>query len=236
MSAETSTTRVWVTRDELPQGPLSTAITDAGLHPVLEPVIERHVVGDAAEAIRQLSFDDWLILTSVFAVESIPVDPSRVPRVAVVGGASAEAARARGLRVELVGSGGAGELFRMLRETVKEGTLCYPRSSLAREPDVWENVTVISPVLYETAPRPFDLGVVERVDVIAVASPSAVDAVVDALDAADSGGADLPFASIGATTSAALDRHGLEAWLEAPDRRLASLANAIALRFAELRR
>lgn len=236
MSPETHTTNVWVTRDEEPQGPLSSAISDAGLHPVLEPVIERHLVGDADEAISQLCFDDWLILTSVFAVESIPLESSRVPRVAVVGGASAEAARERGLRVELVGSGGAGVLFQELQEHVKDGTVCYPRSSLAREPQGWENVKIVSPVLYETVARSFDLSVADRVDVIAVASPSAVDAVVNALDEADSVAIDLPFASIGSTTSAALDRHGLKAWIEAPDRRLASLAGAIASRSAELLR
>ncbi len=62
--------RVWVTRDEKPDGPLSAALWEAGLSVVHEPVLERRVVNDAHEAITKLGPDDWLVLTSVYAIEA----------------------------------------------------------------------------------------------------------------------------------------------------------------------
>ncbi len=231
--------RVWVTRDELSGGPLSEALNNAGLTPVWEPVLERRVLDDGTEDISRLEFDDWLVLTSVYSVEAVALDPARVPRVAVVGDASAKAARERGLRVEHVGNSGANALFRDLSEMVGCGTVCYPRSSLAAPPEPWPGVTFTSPILYETVSRTFDTSVVDRVDVVAVASPSAVTAITDAGfvlrdDDASSGDRhdekeiSLPFASIGFTTTATLRRLGVEPWLESPQRSFESLAAAIA--------
>ena len=216
--------RIWVTRDEPPDGPLSTALRVAGLTPVHEPVLTRHVIDDAADVISQLSSDDWLVLTSAYAIESVAVEPARVPKVAVVGESSAKAARALGFRVELISKGkDAGSLFDELQRRVTSGKVCYPRSSLVRPRDSWANVELITPLLYETTPREFDAGVLDRVDVIAVTSPSAVTALHSArlkLDAHR-------FASIGPTTSTALREINLEPWLEAADRSFDSLAEAI---------
>jgi uroporphyrinogen-III synthase len=248
--------RVWVTRDEEPGGPLSTAIRAAGLTVVHEPVLTRRVVDDAAVTISQLGPDDWLVLTSVYAVEAVAAEPARVPRVAVVSEPSRRAAEARGFRVELVSAGGDGKsLFHELRQRATCGKVCYPRSSLASRPEPWPGVELISPILYETVPRDFDRSVIHRVDVVTVTSPSAVDAVQAATkgqdrpagrgkdavpgvsedDPTDVGKDDLlsilrglSFASIGPTTSAALRRIGIEPWLEAPQRSFESLAQAIA--------
>lgn len=216
--------RVWVTRDEPPDGPLSTALRVAGLTPVHEPVLTRHVIDDAADVISQLSSDDWLVLTSAYAIESVAVEPARVPKVAVVGESSAKAARALGFRVELISKGkDAGSLFDELQRRVTSGKVCYPRSSLVKPRDSWTNVELVSPVLYETTPRKFDASVLDRIDIIAVTSPSAVTALHSAklkLDAHR-------FASIGPTTSAALREINLEPRLEAPHRSFDSLAEAI---------
>jgi uroporphyrinogen-III synthase len=245
--------KVWVTRDEDERGPLCTALRGAGLTPVLEPVLQRRVVDDASDVIARLKADDWLVLTSPYAVEAVAADPARVPRVAVVSEPSRRAAEARGFRVELVSPRGDGKsLFEVLRVTAKSGTVCYPRSALAKEPQPWPGVELVSPVLYETVARAFDATVIDRVDVIAVASPSAVDAIleVDAgLRCDASSGSDrrrvpwpspgeagrrhapqraLRFASIGPTTSAALRKHGIEPWLEAPEPSFEALAEAIA--------
>jgi uroporphyrinogen-III synthase len=212
--------KVWVTREEDSNGPLCVALRAVGLEPVLEPVLERRVVDDGAEAIRRLSPDDWLVLTSPFAIEAVAAEPARIPRVAVVAEPSRKAAEARGFRVELVSKAGGGEsLFEELRGIFTSGKVCYPRSGLVEPPEPWAGVEVISPVLYETVPRDFDRSVIDRVDVVAVASPSAVNAV---------GRIELPFASIGPTTSAAVRDHGLNLWVEAPQRSLKSLALAIA--------
>ncbi|MHC4947014.1 MAG: uroporphyrinogen-III synthase [Planctomycetota bacterium] len=212
--------RVWVTRDEPPGGPLTAALRAAGLVPVLEPVIARRVVADVREAIAGLAPTDWLVLTSEYAIEAVPADVAGVPRVAVVGAPSRRVAEARGLRVELVAErGGAAALFAQLAGPARGTTVLYPRSSLAQVPEVPGAARVVSPVLYETVPRPWRRDVLDEIDVIAVASPSAVDAV---------GPVDRPFASIGPTTSRAVRRLGVEPWVESPEPGFAALARAIA--------
>ena len=212
--------RVWVTRDETGDGPLSAALRNEGLEVVLEPVLERRVVSDASEEIGRLGPDDWLVLTSIYSIAAVARGPAQVPRVAVVAEASRRAAEARGFRVELIASeGDGGSLFRDLRKTVNRGRICYPRSSLACPPDPWPDVELLSPVLYTTHPRHFDRDVIGRVEVVALVSPSAVEAV---------GLVDLPFASIGPSTSAAIRKLGREPWIEAPQRSFESLAKALA--------
>ena len=88
-----------------------------------------------------------------------------------------------------------------------------------KAPELPAGVHVVSPVLYETAPRSWRRGVIEEVDVVAVASPSAVRAV---------GALNLPWASIGPTTTAALREAGIEPWVEAAEPSFEALARAIA--------
>jgi len=212
--------RVWVTRDEKPGGPLSAALREAALVPVLEPVVVRRVLGDGRKEIAQLKPTDWLVLTSEFAVEAVAAEAAGIARVAVVGEASRKAALARGLRVELVSEDGTAEgLFAALAQCASGATVLYPRSSLAGVPDLPGEIRLISPVLYETAPRAWRPEITGEVDVIAVASPSAVRAV---------GPVDLPFASIGPTTSAPLREAHIESWVEAREPTFAALARAIA--------
>ncbi|MHC4381896.1 MAG: uroporphyrinogen-III synthase [Planctomycetota bacterium] len=209
-----------MTRDEAADGPLSAALRSAGLAPVLEPVVARRAVGDVRDEIARLGPDDWLVLTSVFAVQSVAVEPARTPRVAVVGEASRQAALALDLRVELVSADGTAEgLFAQLADCGEGTMVLYPRSSLANAPELPAGIHVVSPVLYETAPRSWRRSVVEEVDVVAVASPSAVRAV---------GTVDLPYASIGPTTTAALRETGIEPWVEAAEPSFEALARAIA--------
>lgn len=214
--------RVWVTRDEANDGPLSAALREVGLQVVLEPVLARRIVTDAADVIGRLEPDDWLVLTSVYAVNAVAPRPARRPRVAVVGDASRRAALANGFRVEFVSAGGTRKnLFEELHTVAQSGTICYPRSSLAEVPSSWAGVQILSPILYETVSRPFDRKIVQRVDVVCVASPSAVEAV---------GPVDLAYASIGPTTSAAIRKLGKEPWVEAPQHTFVSLATAIQTR------
>ncbi len=226
--------RVWVTRDEPPDGPLSTALRNVGLEVVLEPVIEKRIchAGPAGEAIRRLSADDWLVLTSPFAIEAaitVAGEAARVPRVAVVAEPSSKAAESRELRVALISPGGDGEsLFAELRKRATGCRVCYPRSSLAKPPDTWPGITLDSPVLYETTPRAFDAGVINRIDVIAVASPSAVQAIATAAEGASGTHPTPPrFASIGPATSAAVRALGQEPWVESVSRSFESFAGAI---------
>ena len=159
--------RVWVTRDEPGDGPLSTALRAVQLTVVNEPVLERRVVNDAAQVLAQLGPDDWLVLTSVYAIEAVATHFARTPRVAVVGEASRRAAAAKGFRVEHVSSGGdAASLFEELRRKATRGKVCYPRSSLAEPPKACPVVELLAPVLSETFARAFDRRVIDRVDVV----------------------------------------------------------------------
>ncbi len=212
--------RVWVTREESSDGPLCTALRSHRLDPILEPVVRRAVRPEAISVIAQLGPDDWLALTSRYAIEAVASDAARIPRVAVVAEPSRQLAEALGLRVKLVSSGGDGRsLFAELRALTTQGKVCYPRSSKAATPEAWPGIEMISPVLYETTAREFDQDAVKRVDVVSVASPSAVNAV---------GPLDLPFASIGGTTSAALRKLGVEPWVQAAKPDFEALAAAIA--------
>jgi len=215
------TMHVWVTRDEQPDGPLCSALRAHGLDPVLEPVLERCIVCDPADAVGTLSPHDWLVLTSPYAIEAVRTcEPARVPRVAVVGEPSAKLARSYAMRVELISPDGHGAaLFAELHNLANSGVVCYPRSAQAAPPDAWPGVELRCPVLYDTLAREFDRGIVARVDIVAVASPTAVRAV---------GRVDLPYASIGRSTSAAIRALGREPWVEADPPSFAALAAAIA--------
>jgi uroporphyrinogen-III synthase len=212
---------VWVTRDEPPDGPLATALRDRGLDAIVEPVITRQVVADPGALLADLRPTDWLILTSPFAIDAVKdVPAARVPNVAVVGESSRAAALAAGLRVELTGADGHGEtLFAALRGRVQTGVVCYPRSARATSPESWGAIELRCPVLYDTQPRAFDRGVVERVALAAVASPSAVKAL---------GELDVLLASIGRATSAAIRGMGREPVVEAAYPTFENLAVAIA--------
>lgn len=215
--------KVWVTRDELPrEGPLSKALHQAGLEAVCEPVIERQVVYDARAEIEALGENDWLVLTSVFAVGAIGDPPVIRCKVAVVGEATKRAAEAKGLRVEHLSQGGdARSLFEELAAKAIGRTVCYPRSSQAKlpGPEFCEGVSLVSPITYETTTREYRRSVINDINVIAVTSPSAVRAI---------GVVDKPYGSIGPTTTAALRELGIEPWVEAPVKNFTSLAQAIA--------
>jgi uroporphyrinogen-III synthase len=92
---------------------------------------------------------------------------------------------------------------------------------LAKPPEHTFGSRLEAPVLYATKAREYDRRIVDRVDVVAVASPSAVRAV---------GKVDLPFASIGRSTSAALQALGLSPWAEATTPGFDALAHAIVAR------
>jgi len=211
---------------------LCAALRAVGLTPLCEPVLDRRVVNDAGDLISRLGPDDWLVLTSVYAVETVVLEPSCVPRVAVVSEPSRRAAEARGFRVELVSPRGYGKsLFEALRAKATSGTVCYPRSSLVKEPEPWSGIDLLSPVLYETVPRAFDTSVIDRVSIIAVVSPSAVDAILVVRSKLQ----DKKLASIGPTTSATLRKHAIELWLEAPEPSFEALAAAIAAQTTDSR-
>jgi uroporphyrinogen-III synthase len=216
--------RVWVTRDEPQDGELGRALRDVGLDPVWCPVLMRRLRPEVIETLRDLHAGDWLVLTSRYAIEAIPAGFVK-SRVAVVGQASADAAKAKGWRVERESPDGTGRgLWDSLRSDLAGARrLCYPRSSLAPMPDTIPGVEMSAPILYETAPRPFDLMAARSVDVVSVCSPSAAEAIssVPKLPRA---------AALGPTTAAALRRLGIDPWLEVRNATFEDYAAGIAER------
>ena len=114
----------------------------------------RRLCADVVGLVGDLGEQDWLVLTSRYAIESIPVEAVR-SRVAVVGQASADAARAKGWRVERESPDGTGRgLWESLRQDPAGARrICYPRSSLAAPPLAVPGVQMASPILYETMAR-----------------------------------------------------------------------------------
>lgn len=215
----TARNTVWVTRDEERDGPMCLALADAGLQPVLEPVIQRRVVDPLPPELSEIAAADWLVLTSPYAIRAMPIEFARRARLAVVGEASVRAAGHLGLNVELVSADSTAEgLFRELAFRAADCVVWYPRSDRAALPERSEQLDVRSPVLYETRRRSYRRSVLDEIAVIAVASPSAVRGV---------GVIDRPYASIGPTTSAALRELGIEPWAQAPEPNFESLARAI---------
>lgn len=213
--------KVWVPRDEPPDGPLSTALRARGFTVILEPVVQRQLRASPAEILVGLTANDWLVLTSPFAIEAVAdVAEARVPRVAVVGESSRQLAAHVGLRVELVGPDGHGNtMFAQLRTLARDCVVCYPRSALAREPESWPTIKLRCPVLYDTVTRPFDRERVKSAEIVAVAARSQVRAIDDL---------DIPMASIGRATSAAIRATGREPVVEAAYPTFDNLAAAIA--------
>lgn len=212
--------KVWVTRDEAADGPLSTALRAAGLDVVHETVLLRRALTDAREEIAQLGADDWLVLTSVYAIESVAGDVAQVPQVAVVSEASRRAADARGFRVVLMSKENtAKSLFDELFSAAQGKTICYPRSSQATPPETPSGIKLVSPVLYDTLACEYRTSIVDEVDIVSVTSASAVRAV---------GVVKLLYASIGPSTTAALREIGIEPWVESAQPSFDSLAETIA--------
>jgi uroporphyrinogen-III synthase len=194
--------RVWVTRDEDKDGPLSKALRAAGRVPVLEPVLEVVALmgpDDFVVPLTDLVRQDWLVLTSARAVAALPRIGTRA-RVGVVGPGTRKAAEALGLEISLESRDGTGAgLWKEIdRRAARGARIFFPRSDIAEVPRL-AGVQVDAPAVYGTRARAFDESVMRRVDAAAFASPSAVRAAEHVLR-----GTSLITLAIGPTTSDAL--------------------------------
>jgi uroporphyrinogen-III synthase len=194
--------RVWVTRDEGPDGPLSRELRAAGRIPVTEPVLEVVALmgpDDFVAPLSDLARQDWVVLTSARAVAALPRVATRA-RVGVVGPATRKAAEALGLEISLESKDGTGAgLWKEIdRRAVRGARIFFPRSDIAEVPRL-RGVQMSAPPVYGTRARDFDESVASRVDAAAFASPSAVRAAEHVLRERQ-----LITLSIGPTTSDAL--------------------------------
>ncbi|MGA3183536.1 MAG: uroporphyrinogen-III synthase [Candidatus Dormibacteria bacterium] len=190
----------------------------------IQPVASPDELRDAARSLRGHRPPRWMAVTSSNAAESLralslPEDLAGI-RVAAVGEPTARALRDIGVNVELVAPGtGAGALAdRLIGAGAGDGAIWLPQGEAARV-ELGDRLrqagaAVAVTVCYRTVPvaglrRLLIPVLAERVDAVTLLSPSAVEAVIDAVGAGALCG--LSVVCVGSTTAAALGRHGLTA-------------------------
>ena len=138
--------RILVTRAAGQTGKLSEGLRALGAIPVEVPVlaiVPPHSFEHLDAAVRTLDRYDWLILTSTNALDALMarcvacvVDPRTANgmKVAAIGRATADAARAAGLQVDLVPEQQVAEgLISMMKDIVRDTHILLPRAELARD-------------------------------------------------------------------------------------------------------
>jgi glutamate-1-semialdehyde 2,1-aminomutase len=159
---------ILVTRPRRQSQPLADALRELGATVVEAPAIAIEPPSDFQaldEAISRLATYDWLVFTSVNAVESFfdrlseARPEAKTPKLAAIGPATEESLRERGLRADVVPEKHvAEELFRAIAERgeVKKKRFLLPRADIAREalPELLrtEGATVDTVVAYQTVP------------------------------------------------------------------------------------
>lgn len=245
---------VVVTRDEPPGGPLAGRLESAGARVLRWPAMAVEPPSDPAAlaaALAALESFDWLVLTSAHAVEALAEQRATLPpdlRLAVVGAATAAAARDHGFRVDRMPQEfhGAALLaaFAEMPGGLAGKRILFPASDRAAEALpvglAALGAEVVRVEAYRTtapavaaATLATRLAAVARgeVDVVTFASPSAVDGLACALGEPAlaqllSGSA---AAVIGPTTAGALARRGCAADAVADPATLDGLVEAVAL-------
>jgi uroporphyrinogen-III synthase len=231
MTAPLAGRRILVTRSAGQVGKLSEGLRALGAEPVEVPVLEI-VPPDSFvpldECLRNLQNYDWLILTSTNTLRilceraahlGITLGATR-PQVAAVGRATAAAAEAAGLHVDLVPEAQVAEgLVAALGEKVRNARVLFPRAVGAREVipgslrATGATVDVVDAyrnVMPTGAPAQLQAALQQGIDAATFTSSSSVTHLADAALAA---GLTFPFAgvpavSIGPITSATLRESG----------------------------
>lgn len=229
--------RIAVTRAGERGTPLADALRRVGatVHEVPLTRIETLDPAPLHAAVRDLATYEWVLLTSVNAVDHLARavqacgahDVMATRRLAVVGGATAAAAEQQGWRVPTVQperQQAEGMLDAMAERSDVEGArMLYPCAAGARDvlPDGLRRLGAIVEVVptYRSAPDPegqermLALAKAGALDLVTVAAPSAVDSLLDALPAEFA--RRLPVACIGPVTARAARTAGFPVKVEA---------------------
>jgi uroporphyrinogen-III synthase len=208
------------------------------------PTLRFETLEDPSElraAATRLTDYDWVVFTSARAVHALSACSgieTGATRVAVVGPATADAARASAWQVDLCGTEGSAALAHQLGEQygLAGVRVLFPAASLAEktlERELRDRGAVVERVeAYRTIPMEPDWVRIEKdlragLDVVTFASPSAVRALAQAL------GTKWPAAfrgtrvtAIGPTTARALSQTGVEAVTVAPTATVDGLVEA----------
>lgn len=241
--------RIAVTRAGERGSPLAVALRAKGatVHEVPLTRIETLDLAPLHAAVSRLMHFDWVLLTSVNAVEHLArVVAERgakaamaTRRLAVVGPTTAAACEVQGWRTPTVHPDNAqavGMLDALASRSDIEGTrMLYPCAAGARDvlPDGLRALGAIveSVPAYRTAPDPDGQDRVKalvksgEIDLVTVAAPSAVDALLDALPAEHA--SRLPLACIGPVTARAAKVAGFPVKVESTAATIEGWVNSI---------
>lgn len=251
--------RVVVTRAPEQAQELVRLLEESGAEVLLAPAVrfEAPVGWEPLDAaLRELASFDWLIFTSQNAVRFVSVRQKENGgrsalrggglKVAAVGEPTAAAAKAAGFSVDFVASRFQGKaLAEELGERLKGARVLLPRSDRGR-PDLpaalrAAGATVTEVIAYRTMDA--DLGKsaaleeirLGRVDVIAFASPSAFQALADAMESEELSRIreSTAIAAIGPVTADAIREAGLTVHVVAEESSATGLAMALTHFFEE---
>ncbi len=253
---------VIVTRTRAQAATLAVPLEALGAEVVAFPVIEvvpPESWAEVDEAIRQIEEYDWVVFTSANAVAEFlnragsitgedPVHALATPWVAAVGKATAKTLRSVGVEVDLVPDLATAEGLAAAFDELGAGPgwkVLIPRALEAREVlpeslrEAGADVDVVA--VYRTVPAEPDPAVVDRlrvgeIDAVTFTSGSTVRHFIERLTDADLDPAEqmerLTIASIGPVTTAALEKRGFSADVEAAEATMESLAAALVEHYA----
>ncbi|MBE0575430.1 MAG: uroporphyrinogen-III C-methyltransferase [Desulfuromonadales bacterium] len=242
--------RVLVTRAAEQATELTTALEELGAEAIVVPTIEIIPPASFAEldqAINELGYIDYLVLTSVNAVSAF-FDRLTVQgydaralaglQTVAVGPKSAEALASHGVNADLMPEDYRAEgIVALLKDRVFGKRLLYPKAALARNLITAEltaaGAEVIAPVAYASAPpvsaaENLRHALADRLDLLTFTASSTVQNFVDLLDAEQLSLAQkIPVASIGPLTSKTARDLGFKVVIEPIDSTLDDLVEAI---------
>ena len=246
--------RILVTRAAHQAGKLSEGLRDAGAEPVEVPVLEIRPPASydpLDAAFRNLHQYNWLILTSANAVQALVersaacgiVNNDQTPKIAAVGKATAEAARAAGFTVALTPKEYVAESLLESLANISEGQrILLARAAIARDliPDrlratgaIVDVVDAYRNAIPQEAPDKLRAALASHIDAATFTSSSSVTHLAEV--ARDAGIA-FPFAgvkaiSIGPITSATLREHNWPPDAEADPHDIPGLIAAVLSQF-----
>jgi uroporphyrinogen III methyltransferase / synthase len=255
---------VVVTREGSPDDPLGMALAGMGAEVVWLPTTATKPPLDLAPldvAASSLASFDWLVFTSRHAVEALCARPAfapawraageKRPRVAAVGERTAALLSARGMTPDLVPPDATGSALAAalvdVADPIDGRRVLWPRSDIARRelPDALARAgaTVVEPVAYRTvavAPPGFEAFRARleagRVDAVCFLAPSAAESLAAAFRPRDLAAlkSRCLVASLGPTTTRALESLGAPPDVEPTRRSAAGLVEALRSRLALL--
>ncbi len=240
----TSRPRIVVTRRAEQAGEFADKLTAAGFTPILFPTIElrgmdKRPLDDALDA---LDYFDWLLFTSVNAVDFFfrrvnerDLRPTW-PKISVVGSATAARLAQHNLTPDFMPAEFVGEALAAGLGDLTGQRVLLPRAKAGRRALIntlrAQGAGVVEIGLYETVTAVAAQELTEEYDVITFASPSSVDGFME-LKSVRSGHKTI--ACIGPITAAAAQRHGLPVTITPAEYTIDGLMAALVQHFSQNR-